>query len=97
MPKYIIIGLGVSIITFIIMHHWSKLSDKAKNKAIASIFGLIGIGFVALLVILINLGVFPPNLSSFRLEFEQFLLLILTQLQHIVMYSLMSLVPRNRI
>ena len=54
MPKYIIIGLGFAIITFFRMHLWSKMSDKAKNKAIASIFGVIAIGFVALLILLIN-------------------------------------------
>ena len=48
MPKYILIGLGVSIIVFFTMHLWSKMSEKAKNKAITSIFGVIAIGFVAL-------------------------------------------------
>ena len=54
MAKYILIGLGVTIIIFFTMHFWSKMSEKAKNKAIASIFGVIAIGFVALLVLLIK-------------------------------------------
>ena len=54
MPKYILIGLAVTIILFFTMHLWSKMSEKAKNKAIASIFGVIAIGFVALLVLLIK-------------------------------------------
>ena len=54
MPKYILIGLGVTLILFFAMHLWSKMSDKAKNKAIASIFGVIAIGFVALLVLLVK-------------------------------------------
>ena len=54
MPKYILIGLGVTLILFFTMDLWSKMSDKAKNKAIASIFGVIAIGFVALLILLIN-------------------------------------------
>tara|TARA_B100001123_G_scaffold362626_1_gene419897 strand:- start:351 stop:515 length:165 start_codon:yes stop_codon:yes gene_type:complete len=54
MPKYLLIGLGVTLILFFTMHLWSKMSDKAKNKAIASIFGVIAIGFVALLILLIN-------------------------------------------
>ena len=54
MPKYIFIGLAVTIIIFFTMHFWSKMSEKAKNKAIASIFGVVGIGFVALLVLLIK-------------------------------------------
>ena len=54
MPKYLLIGLGVTLILFFTMHLWSKMSDKAKNKAIASIFGVIAIGFVVLLVLLIK-------------------------------------------
>ena len=54
MPKYILIGLGVSIIVFITMHLWTKMSEKSKNKAITSIFGVIAVGFVALLVLLIK-------------------------------------------
>mgnify|MGYP001222382259 FL=1 len=54
MPKYILIGLGITLILFFTMHLWSKMSEKAKNKAIASIFGVIAIGFVALLVLLIK-------------------------------------------
>ena len=54
MPKYILIGLAVIIILFFTMHFWSKISEKAKNKAIASIFGVIAIVFVALLVLLIK-------------------------------------------
>ena len=54
MPKYIIIGLAVTIIIFFTMHFWSKMSEKGKNKAIASIFGVIAIGFVILLVLLIK-------------------------------------------
>ena len=54
MAKYILIGLGVSLIIFFTMHFWSKMSEKNKNKAIASIFGVIAIGFVALLVLLIK-------------------------------------------
>ena len=54
MPKYILIGLGVSIIVFFTMHLWSKMSDKTKNKAIGSIFAIIGIGFIVILILLIN-------------------------------------------
>ena len=54
MPKYILIGLGVTVITFFAMHFWSIMSEKNKNKAIASIFVVIAIGFVALLVLLVS-------------------------------------------
>ena len=53
MPKYIIIGLSIPIILFIVMHYWSKFSGKTKNKIIASIFAVIAIGFVLLISLLI--------------------------------------------
>ena len=53
MPKYLIIGLVVVIITFIIMNNWPKLTETTKNKMIASVFGIIFIGFVALISLLI--------------------------------------------
>tara|TARA_B100001123_G_C15123251_1_gene952266 strand:- start:364 stop:528 length:165 start_codon:yes stop_codon:yes gene_type:complete len=52
MPKYILIGLGITLTIFFTMHFWSKMSDKAKNKTIATIFGLIAIAFVAVLGLL---------------------------------------------
>ena len=53
MPKYILLGLIVIIGTFMIMNYWPKLEDTTKNKIIASIFGVIAIGFVALISLLI--------------------------------------------
>ena len=53
MPKYIFIGLIIVIGTFMIMNYWPKLQDKTKNKLIASIFGIIAIGFVVLISLLI--------------------------------------------
>ena len=53
MPKYVLIGLIVIIGTFIIMNYWPKLQDSTKNKMIASIFGLIAIGFVVLISLLV--------------------------------------------
>ena len=53
MPKYILIGLVVVIGTFMIMNYWPKLQETTKNKIIASIFGVIAIGFVALIALLI--------------------------------------------
>tara|TARA_Y100000590_G_scaffold469964_1_gene660999 strand:- start:2585 stop:2749 length:165 start_codon:yes stop_codon:yes gene_type:complete len=52
MAKYILIGLGITLFTFFTMHLWSKMSDKAKNKTIAAIFGLIAITFVVVLILL---------------------------------------------
>ena len=52
MPKYILLGLAVVVIVFLTMNLWSKLSDKAKNKTIASIFGIIAIAFVVILGLL---------------------------------------------
>ena len=53
MPKYILLGLIVIIGTFMIMNYWPKLEDITKNKIIASIFGVIAIGFVVLISLLI--------------------------------------------
>ena len=53
MPKYALIGLIVVILTFVIINYWSKLKENTKNRVIASIFGIIAIGFVILLVLLI--------------------------------------------
>jgi len=52
MPKYIIIGLIVIIGTFMIMNYWPKLQETTKNKAIASLFGIIAIVFVVVLGLL---------------------------------------------
>ena len=53
MPKYVIIGLIVVIGSFMIMNYWPKLKNTTKNKIIASIFVVIGIGFVVLISLLI--------------------------------------------
>ena len=53
MPKYILIGLLVVIGTFMIMNYWPKLKDTTKNRIVASIFGIIAIGFVILIALLI--------------------------------------------
>tara|TARA_B100001996_G_C18255661_1_gene437068 strand:- start:52 stop:216 length:165 start_codon:yes stop_codon:yes gene_type:complete len=53
MPKYVIIGLVVVIGTFVIINYWTKLQENTKNKIIASIFGIIAIGFVILISLLI--------------------------------------------
>ncbi len=53
MPKYILIGLVIVIGTFIIMNYWPKIQESTKNRIIASIFGIIAIGFVILISLLI--------------------------------------------
>ena len=53
MPKYILIGLLVVIGTFMIMNYWPKLQETTRNKIITSIFGVIAVGFVALIALLI--------------------------------------------
>ncbi len=52
MPKYILIGLGVPIIIFLIMHFWSKISEKNKNRILMIIFGLFFISIFILLYLL---------------------------------------------
>ena len=53
MPKYVLVGLIVVIGTFMIMNYWPKLQETTKNKVIASIFGIIAIGFVVLISLLV--------------------------------------------
>ena len=53
MPKYILIGLIVAIGAFMLINYWPKLQETIKNKIIASIFGVIAIGFVVLISLLI--------------------------------------------
>ena len=53
MPKYLIIGLLVVIVTFFVMNQWPKLKETTKNKIGASIFGIIAIGFIILISLLI--------------------------------------------
>jgi len=53
MPKYLLIGLIVVIGTFMIMSYWPKLEEITRNRIIASIFGVIAIGFVVLITLLI--------------------------------------------
>ena len=53
MPKYILIGLGVTVFLFFSMHYWSKLSDNSKKKIIIIIFGLIAVVFVSVLGLLL--------------------------------------------
>ncbi len=53
MPKYVLIGLIVIIGLFVGMNVWSKLTEKTKNRSIASIFGVIMIGFIILIALLL--------------------------------------------
>ena len=53
MPKYALIGILVVIGTFMIMNYWPKLKDTTKNRIVASIFGIIAIGFIVLIALLI--------------------------------------------
>ena len=53
MPKYILIGLVVVIGLFIIMNYWPKIKETNRNRIIASIFGIIAVGFVVLISLLI--------------------------------------------
>ena len=48
-----LIGLIVAIGTFMIMNYWPKLKETTRNRIIASIFGIIAIGFVILISLLI--------------------------------------------
>ena len=53
MPKYVIIGLAIPVLLFIIMHFWGKFNEKTKNRIVALIFGVISVAFVLLISLLI--------------------------------------------
>ncbi len=53
MPKYILIGLIVVMGSFLIMSYWPKIKEQTRNKIIASIFGIIAVGFIILLSLLL--------------------------------------------
>ena len=53
MPKYILLGLIVVIGTFVIMNYWPKIKETTRNRIIASVFGIIALGFVILISLLI--------------------------------------------
>ncbi len=52
MPKYILIGLLVVILTFFIMNYWPKLNDQAKNRILIIIFGSFFLSIFLLLYLL---------------------------------------------
>ena len=53
MPKYILIGIGISLIIFLVINLWTKLSGKIKSRTVATIFGVIAIAFAVLIALLI--------------------------------------------
>jgi len=54
MPKYVIIGLAIPIILFILMNYWGKISDLTKNRILMVIFGIFFISIFILLFLLMN-------------------------------------------
>ena len=54
MPKYILLGLGVPLIIFLVMYFWSKIKEKTKNQILMIIFGLFLISIFVLLFFLMN-------------------------------------------
>ena len=54
MPKYILIGLAVPVLLFLVMNFWSKSSEIAKNRILMIIFGLFLLSIFVLLYLLMN-------------------------------------------
>ena len=54
MPKYVIIGLAIPIVLFILMNYWGKISDLTKNRILMVIFGIFFISIFVLLFLLMN-------------------------------------------
>ena len=52
MPKYILIGLLVVIVTFMIMNYWPKLKEQTKNRILMLIFGIFFLSIFVLLILL---------------------------------------------
>ena len=52
MPKYVIIGLFVVIVTFLIMNYWPKLKEQTRNRILMVIFGIFFISIFVLLFLL---------------------------------------------
>ncbi len=52
MPKYVLIGLAIPIILFILMNYWPKLKEQTKNRILMVIFGIFFISIFVLLFLL---------------------------------------------
>ena len=52
--KFVIIGLTIIIICFLLLNYWSKIKVNKKNVIIKVIFGILGIIFAAIMILLIN-------------------------------------------
>ena len=52
MPKYVLIGLAVVILTFLLMNYWPKLKEKTKNRVLMLIFGVFFLSIFVLLYLL---------------------------------------------
>tara|TARA_B100000530_G_C15717826_1_gene392635 strand:- start:487 stop:651 length:165 start_codon:yes stop_codon:yes gene_type:complete len=54
MLKYIILGLSVPIIAFLVMYKWEKLESKNKNRTLTVVAAVIVVGIVILVALLLD-------------------------------------------
>ncbi len=52
MPKYVLIGIVVIAVTFLIMNYWPKLKEQTKSRILMVIFGIFLISIFVLLFLL---------------------------------------------
>ena len=54
MIKYIILGLSVPIIAFLVMYNWEKLESKNKNRTLTAVAAVTVVGIVLLVALLLD-------------------------------------------
>ena len=54
MIKYIILGLSVPIIAFLVMYNWEKLESKNKNRTLSAVTAVLVVGIILLVALLLD-------------------------------------------
>tara|TARA_A100001011_G_C14162743_1_gene778997 strand:- start:925 stop:1089 length:165 start_codon:yes stop_codon:yes gene_type:complete len=54
MIKYIILGLSVPIIAFLVMYNWEKLESKNKNRTLTTAAAVFAAGIILLIILLVD-------------------------------------------
>ena len=52
--KFVIIGLAIIIVCFLLLKYWYELKDKRKNIIIKGILGILGVIFAVIMILLID-------------------------------------------
>ena len=54
MLKYIILGLSVPIVAFLLMYRWEKLKNKSKNLTLTTAAAILKVGVLLIIALLID-------------------------------------------